>query len=131
MLAHYGASRYQQVVVTTASRGQILLLLYEAAALNLRRAAAAIERRDVAARGSAIGRVHDILAELLATLDHDAGGVIATDLARLYHFTIAELMRANLESSAERLQSVRQVLEILLEGWRGAVAQTNGGAPPL
>jgi flagellin-specific chaperone FliS len=53
------------------------------------------------------------------------GGGIAAGLARLYHFVLAELARANVDGSAARLRSVEHVLETLLDGWRGAVAQVS------
>lgn len=127
----YGANRYKQTAVTTASRGQLLLMLYEAAIQNVKKASVAIDQKNIAAKGQAIGKAHDIINELLNTLDFEVGGNIARDLERLYNYLTEQLVKANLNNSKETLQTIQKVLETLLDGWRGAVAQTNSpSAPP-
>ena len=121
----YGISQYEQAAVKTASRGQLLILLYEAAIRNVTRASAAIERRDVAAKGAAIGKAHAIVDELLFTLDHRVDGEIAANLERLYDFMAEQLVKANLESSTRRLHDVQKLLEILLDGFRGAAERAS------
>ena len=126
-MSKYGAQQYKQTSVTTANRGQILIMLYEAAIRNLQRAQECMSKKDMAGKGQAIGKVHDIIAELTSTLDHNAGGKIAEDLERLYNFMTEHLLKANLENSGEKLTTVKKLLENLLEGWRGAVEQVNKG----
>jgi len=121
----YGANQYKQTSIKTASRGQIVLMLYEGAIQNVKKATMAIDKKDVATKGVAIGKAHDIINELLNTLDVEVGGKVAEDLDRLYNFMIEQLLKANLESSKEPLQTVQKLLETLLEGWRGAVEQVN------
>ncbi|MCM2276828.1 MAG: flagellar export chaperone FliS [Oligoflexia bacterium] len=132
MAGNYGANQYKQTQIKTANRGQILLMLYEAAIQNVKKAAVAIDNRDVAAKGLAIGKAHDIINELVTTLDFNIGGEVARNLERLYNFMTEQLVKANLENSKEKLQTVQKLLETLLEGWRVAVDQVNrsGGATP-
>ncbi len=124
----HGAQQYKQTSVATANKGQILVMLYEAAIRNLKRAIECTESKDYAGKGAALGKVHDIVSELTATLDHKTGGHIAQDLERLYNFMIEQLLKANIENSVEAMRSVQKLLETLLEGWRGAVEQVNKGA---
>jgi flagellar protein FliS len=126
-MSKYGAQQYKQTNVTTANRGQILIMLYEAAIRNTQRAMDCIEKKDIPGKGMAIGKVHDIIAELTSTLDHQVGGKIAQDLERLYNFMTEQLLQANMESSSSKLAAVKKLLENLLEGWRGAVEQVNKG----
>jgi flagellar protein FliS len=132
MAGNQGANQYKQMQVKTANRGQILLMLYEAAINHVKKATAAIEKRDLAAKSVSIGKTHDIINELVNTLDFDAGGNIARDLERLYTFMIEHLVKANAsglsEAAVSSLKSVQKLLETLLEGWRGAVQQVNQGA---
>ncbi|HUP58757.1 MAG TPA: flagellar export chaperone FliS [Bdellovibrionota bacterium] len=129
----YGANQYKQTAVKTANRGTLLLMLYEAAIKNVKMATVAIDDKDLSAKGKAIGKAHDIVNELMNTLDFNVGGDIARDLERLYHFMTEQLVKANLDSSKnpaaakEALNTVRKLLETLLEGWRGAVEQVNKG----
>ncbi len=120
-----GANQYKQTSVKTANRGQLLIMLYEGAIQNVKKASAAIENKDLRAKGIAIGKVHDIINELANTLDFEIGGPIARDLERLYHFMTEQLLKANLENSKEKLQTVGKLLETLLTGWKDAVAQAN------
>ncbi len=125
MAGGYGANQYKQMQVKTANRGQILIMLYEAAIQNVKKAAAAIDRGDIAAKGLHIGKSHDIINELLATLDHNAGGDIARNLERLYNFMIEKLVKANIEKNKAPLLEVEKLLTTLLDGWRVAVEQVN------
>lgn len=117
-----GARRYRELAVATASRGQGLVLLHEAMLLDLAQAAAAIDAGAATARTAAIARVQAILVELVVSLDHGVDPVFSATLEDLYHFAIAELVRADAEASRARLRDVDGILRTLLEGWRGAVA---------
>jgi flagellar protein FliS len=123
-----GANQYKQTSIKTANRGQVLIMLYETAIRNVKKATAAIDAKDLAAKGAAIVKAHDIINELVVTLDHEAGGEIASNLERLYNFMTEQLVKANIENSKERLQNVQKLLETLLDGWRGAVEQVNRGS---
>jgi flagellar secretion chaperone FliS len=121
-------NQYKQTAITTANRGQILIMLYEAAIKNVKKAAESLEKKDIAAKGMAIGKAHDIINELMNTLDFNVGGKIAEDLERLYNFMAEQLIKANAENKAEPLQVTLKLLETLLDGWRGAVEQINKGS---
>jgi flagellar secretion chaperone FliS len=121
----YGANQYKRNAILTANRGQLLIMLYEAAIQHVKKATVATEKRDLAAKGVAIGKAHDIINELTNTLDFEVGGQIARDLERLYNFMTEGLVKANLENNTEHLARVQKLLETLLDGWRGAVSQVN------
>lgn len=121
--AKYG--QYKQVAITTANRGEVLIMLYEAAIRHVKKASLAVEKGDVKAKGEAISKAHDIINELMNTLNFEVGGQIALDLERLYNYMTGQLVKANIEGSKEILDSVVKVLDTLLSGWRGAVEQVN------
>lgn len=129
MTAKPGAHAYKQTGIKTATRGQLLIMLYEAAIQHLRKATAAIDAKDSAAKGLAIGKAHDILNELMNTLNHEVGGEISQNLERLYAFMIEQLIAANTAGMSEdakvKFQTIQKLLETLLEGWRVAVAQAK------
>ena len=127
MSNNFGANQYKQTAVKTANRGQILLMLYEAAIKNVKMATLALDRKDIAAKGLHIGKAHDIINELTATLDFEVGGDIARNLERLYNFIVEQLVKANFENSKEPLAATQKILETLLEGWKVAVEQVNKG----
>jgi flagellar protein FliS len=128
MADNYGANQYKQTSIKTANRGQLLIMLYEAAIRNIKKSSAAIDRNDLQEKGLSIGRVHDILIELLNTLDFEAGGDIARDLERLYNFMIEQLVKANVENNKEPLILIQKLMDNLLGAWREAVTQVNKGS---
>lgn len=116
---------YKQTAVTTASKEQILIMLYEAAIKHLKKASDCCQKNDLPGKGFAVGKVHDILNELLNTLDFNVGGDIARKLESLYNFMIEEILKGNLENNVARFGQVQKLMENLLEGWKGAVAQVQ------
>ncbi len=124
-----GANAYKQTGIKTANRGQLLIMLYETAIQNLKRAEIAVDAKDLAAKGTAVGKTHDILNELLNTLDHEVGGDISANLERLYHFMIEQLIQGNamglVPEAQVKFRTVQKLLETLLDGWRVAVAQAK------
>ncbi|MFZ9596288.1 MAG: flagellar export chaperone FliS [Bdellovibrionia bacterium] len=125
MADNYRANQYKQMSIKTANRGQILIMLYEAAIKNLRLAIAAIDKKNIQDKGLYIGKAHEIIMELLNTLDFEVGGVIAQDLERLYNFMIEQMLKANLENKNEPLKPVLKIMEDLLGAWREAVKEVN------
>lgn len=117
--------KYKQTSVKTANRGHLLLMLYEAAILNVKKAIEAIEKKDQKSKAFHIGKAHDIINELQNTLDFKVGGQIALDLDRLYSYMTEQLLKANLHQSSEALGVVLTILDNLLSGWRVAVEQVN------
>lgn len=120
----YRANHYKEMSIRTAGRGQLLIMLYEGALQNVKKATVSIENKNYSVKGMAIGKAHDIINELLNTLDFNIGGDIAKDLERLYNFIIEQLIQANAENSKEKLESVSKILETLLSGWKEAVQQS-------
>lgn len=125
---NYGAKQYKQMSVKTASRGQVLLMLYEGAIQNVKKATIALEKNDMATKGKHIVKAHDIINELVNTLDFEVGGQIARDLERLYNFMVEQLIKGNLENSKEPMMTVLKLLETLYSGWKVAVEQVQKGS---
>ncbi len=114
-------NKYKQTSVLSASREQILLMLYEGAMKFTKLAIQAIENKQIAERGQNIIRAFDIILELQATLDHKVGGELAGQLEQLYVFMMDQYTKANIKGDAEPLRANLKVLENLYEGWKGAI----------
>ncbi len=109
---------YQTNVVSTQTRGRLIVLLYEGAIKFLTLAKGAIEAGDPAAKGHYIDKALAILNELDACLNTEDGGEVAANLRKLYHFMIRHLGEANVRRDAERVQDVIDCLRDLNEGWK-------------
>jgi len=103
-------------------KGAVLLVLYNAAIELLEEAKSAIERRDIVEKGRQLSQVHAIISELLASLDLEIGGELASSLRDLYVFMLEQLARANMHNDANSLDVVISLLRTLYGGWEGAVA---------
>ena len=106
-------NKYKQTSVLSASREQILLMLYEGAMKFTKLAIQAIENHQIAERGKNIIRAFDIILELQATLDHKVGGELAGQLEQLYVFMMDQYTKANIKGDAEPLRANLKVLENL------------------
>jgi flagellar secretion chaperone FliS len=114
---------YRETRVRTASPGQIIVMLYGEAVKQLDAAIEYIEK-DVKKRpdliektSAAVVRTQDIITELMASLDFEAGGEIAKNLFSLYVFFNHELVDANIQKDAERIKGVRRMMEELRGAW--------------
>lgn len=114
---------YRQTAVTTASKEQVLIMLYEAAIKHLKRASECCQKNDLSGKGTAVGKAHDIINELSNSLDFQIGGDVAKNLERLYTFMVEQIVQGNMNNDPEKFDQARKMLETLLDGWKGAVAQ--------
>jgi len=114
-------NHYQNNQVQTASREQILLMLYDGAIRFTRQTEAAIGEGAWGERIRYADKAVAILTEFRNTLDHQIGGQIAADLDRLYDFMIREIIRAKVGKDARPLESVLRILCDLRETWAEAI----------
>jgi flagellar protein FliS len=76
---------------------------------------------DVAGAGIALGRLQAIIGELNAAIDHQAGGPVARDLARLYHYASERIVAANISRRPDDLDIVLEIISDVREGFDGAI----------
>jgi flagellar protein FliS len=117
----YGLGAYKKTSVKTASKEQILLMLYQAAIKSCKKAIEAIETNQVAAKGEHIGKLQDIVIELTNSLDFEVGGDVARELASLYDYVLYSTTQANIKIDKEPLEGCLNVLITLYDGWAQAI----------
>lgn len=127
----YGYGAYKKTAVSTASKEQILLMLYQAAIKNCKKAIEAIEAKQIAKKGEYIGKLQDIVIELNNSLDFEVGGDIAKELSSLYDYMLFASTQANIKIDAEPLHGCLNVLNTLYEGWSEAIKglKASGAIP--
>ena len=112
---------YAQNNVGVESPAKLVEMLYEGVLRFNAQAKKAIKDEDIEKRAYWINRSVAVIAELLATLNYDAGD-ISTYLDGLYTYQIKLLTEANLENDSSKIDIVSNVFKGLLEAWR----ETNG-----
>ena len=122
-MSGYGLGAYKKTSVNTASKEQILLMLYQAAIKNCKKAIEAVEARDIPKKGEFIGKFQDIVIELNNSLDFEVGGEVAEELSSLYDYMLHSSTQANIKIDKEPLEGCLGVLNTLYEGWSAAIKQ--------
>jgi len=119
-------NRYQNVQVMTADGVRIIIMLCEGIIRFNAQAEKAIEDGDVEQRCRCLNKSLDIINELSNSLNMEAGGEVALNLARLYDFCAEKLTNANLYNDASLIRPVTRVVGELKAGWE-TVARENSG----
>lgn len=125
----YGLGAYKKTSVQTASKEQILLMLYQAAIKNCKKAIEAIDEKNIAKKGEYIGKMQDIVVELSNSLDFEIGGDVAKELASLYDYILYASTQANIKIEKSHLDGCLKVLNTLYDGWTEAVKQIKTQTP--
>ena len=126
-------STYRETKVKTASQGQLIVMLYEAAVKNLDNA---LELLNFNSKGKknpgniekiskSILKTQEIITELTVSLDFDRGGEIATNLFALYTWFNKELVEANIAQDMAKVKVVRNQINELKSAWAEIVAKTS------
>jgi len=113
-----GISAYQDNAVTTQSKGRLIVLLYDGAIKFMKLAIKELEANNHEAKGRYINKAQDVINELNAVLDMNAGGEIATNLRKLYCFMSSRLSEANIKRDPQMIREVIALMEELNQSWK-------------
>ena len=113
-----GLAGYQDTAVTTQSKGRLIVLLYDGAIKFMRLAIKELEAGNYEAKGRYINKTQNIINELDAVLDTSAGGEIAANLRKLYHFMNNRLSEANIKRDTQMIREVITLMEELNQSWK-------------
>lgn len=108
---------YREVAVRGASSLRLVILLYEQAIDDLRRALAALRRHDVEGRTAEINHAILVIGHLQASLNKQLGGTPAMYLDRFYNQIRAALREAQLRQSELMLENQISYLMLLRDAW--------------
>ena len=125
-------AQYQRVQAETASPGQLVVMMYEGCVRFIVRARTALAAQDFDTARVSLLRAQDIIAELIGSLNLEAGDV-AANLLRLYEYMHRRLVVANIRRDDAAAAEVEGLLRSLLPAWQEAVrqnAQARGAGSP-
>ena len=114
-----GAS-YQQVSVSTADPGSLVVQLFDGAGRFIARSRKALAAGDQPTFAYSLSRAHAIIAELSNVLDRESGGDVAHGLSALYEFSLRHLTEGLIQKSDRHLAEVAGILATLREAFDGA-----------
>jgi flagellar secretion chaperone FliS len=113
---------YRANSVLTASRGQLVVMLYDGASRFLNQASVALGERETVAAHNKLTRAENIIRHLRNTLDLEQGQ-IAERLQSIYTFALAHLRQARLDQSPAKVDEVNDLLGKLRESWAAIAAE--------
>jgi flagellar protein FliS len=120
------AETYRRVEVTTAGRGRLVVLLYEALLKNLKQGRVALAVHNMERANRHLVRAQEILNELACSLDPGAGPV-TQNLFALYQYCNGQLLRANVRKEPQLVDQVISILTPLFEAWKQVATITAAG----
>lgn len=121
------AHEYRKNAVNGASPLQLVIMLYDGALRFMEAGRHAMAHGDLPRQNDQLQRAQKIVMELMACVDLEKGGDIAKNLLSLYTYVLDELVKANVEDNAERIERGMRVMRDLRESW----AQIAQGERPL
>ncbi|PLR73722.1 flagellar export chaperone FliS [Bacillus sp. UMB0728] len=113
---------YQQNSVTTASPGELTLMLYNGCLKFINHAKKAIADKNIEAKNTNIQKAQNIIRELMVTLNMDLE--VSENMMSLYDYMNRQLIEANLKSDAAILEEVEGLVTEFRDTWK-VVIQVN------
>lgn len=115
---------YRQTKVTTASQGELLLMLFDGAIRFSRQAQEFMRKGEIEEASAKLIRTQDIMNELIVSLNLEVGE-IADNLQMLYTYIYDLLVEANIKKQPEIVDEAIHMLVELRQTWEQVVFQTK------
>ncbi len=113
--------QYQKASIESASKEQILIMLYDAAIQFLNKAIQAMREKNIEAANNNIISAENIIQEFINTLDRDVAPQLADNLTSLYDYFLRRLVYANIKHKIEPINEVLGYLKSLKQTWEKAI----------
>ena len=123
--------KYQQTQVQTADKGNLLLMLYDALVVSLKKAQLQLDNgtADRQEFSDQIFKSREIILELVGALNPDANEEMTESLQSLYDYFLWQISQAVTEKKSEPLSDVIQHVTGLRQAWGQAVQENRSKQP--
>lgn len=110
---------YQQNSVTTASPGEVTLMLYNGCLKFIKQATLAIEDKNIQDKNTNIQKAQKIITELMITLNMDIE--VSQNMAVMYEYINHRLTEANVKNDASILKEVEGLVVEFRDTWKEVI----------
>lgn len=110
---------YQSNSVTTASPGELTLMLYNGCLKFIKLARKAIEENNIEAKNTNLQKAQNIIREFMVTLNMDVE--VSKDMMAMYDYMNRRLMEANLKNDLEILAEVEGHVTEFRDIWKEVI----------
>ena len=114
---------YKQNSVTTASPGELTLMLYNGCIKFLGKAKVATEQKNIQDKNYNIQRAQAIIAELMSTLNMDIE--ISKQMLPLYEYMNRRLIEANIKNDPAIIEEVEGLVTEFRDTWKEVIKITR------
>jgi flagellar protein FliS len=111
---------YRDNAAQGATPIELVILLYDAAIEDLRRALAAMQASDIEGRSNLVGHALLVLQQLQGTLDFERGGAAASQFEQFYNLVRAKLLEAQMRASPDLMQQQLRAMVEVRDSWMAA-----------
>lgn len=110
--------KYKEATVMTMTQSEMLLLLYDELLKRLRAAELLVEKKEYELFEAQVTRAEEIIRYLKNTLNFQYP--ISNELYQLYNYLLVELSRVRAGRKAERIESIKTLVQELRDGFEEA-----------
>ena len=110
---------YKTNSVTTASPGELTLMLYNGCLKFITMTKQAIEKNDIEAKNTNIQKAQNIITELMITLKTDTD--VAKNMMQLYDYANRRLIEVNIKSDLTILAEVEEIITEFRDTWKQVI----------
>jgi len=110
---------YKQNSVTTASPGELTLMLYNGCLKFLNKAKQAIQEKNVQEKNTNLIKAQAIIAELMSTLNMDIE--ISKQMLPLYEYMNHRLVEANIQNDVAIIEEVEGLVTEFRDTWKEVI----------
>lgn len=114
---------YQQVSVTTAAPGELVLMLYNGCIKFIKIAKSAIMEQNIEKKHLNITKAQNIINELIVTLNMDYE--VSKNMRQLYDYMNRRLIEANIKNDTAILDEVEHFVEEFRDTWKEVIKITR------
>ncbi|QPQ37264.1 flagellar export chaperone FliS [Lysinibacillus sp. JNUCC-52] len=110
---------YKQNSVTTASPGELTLMLYNGCLKFLNKAKLAIQDKNIQDKNTNLIKAQTIISELMATLNMDIE--VSKNMLALYEYMNRRLVEANIQNDISIIEEVEGLVTEFRDTWKEVI----------
>lgn len=110
---------YQSNAVTTASPGELTLMLYNGCIKFIKLAKKAIEEKNISEKNTNLIKAQNIIQELMVTINMDYE--VSKNILAMYDYMKSRLVEANISNDPEILDEVQGYVTEFRDTWKQVI----------
>lgn len=114
---------YKQNSVTTASPGELTLMLYNGCLKFLHKAKLAIQEKNIQEKNTNLLKAQSIISELMSTLNMDIE--VSKNMFALYEYINRRLVEANIKNDVAIIEEVEGLVTEFRDTWKEVIRITR------